>query len=82
MARLNGPCTGDPLVGSIDLGENGLCTPGCQSTSMWSTSGFSISLELPCGILDDPALAPFLHPASDGSRDSVLRLRGVVTAME
>jgi hypothetical protein len=44
--------------------------------------GFPSFLVLPSGAVDDPALAPFLHPASNGSGAKVLRLRGMATAME
>ncbi len=65
---------GAPLNMGEGLDASFLCSPG----SGW---GFDF-LELPSGAAADPALAPFLQPASDDGGAQVLRLKGVATAME
>ncbi len=72
LARHSG---GGPLSRDDSLDDSILCSPG----SGW---GYPAFLELPSGTVADPALAPFLHPASDGSGGKALRLRGAATAME
>ncbi len=72
MARHDG---GAPLCHDRSRQWSGLGAPGTG----WGSTSF---LVLPSGAVDDPALAPFLHPASDGCGAKALRLRGKATAME
>jgi hypothetical protein len=49
-------------------------TLACDSPcAMGISVGYFAFLKVPSGAVDDPALAPFLHPARDGSDATVLR---------
>jgi hypothetical protein len=72
MARHGG---GAPLSRKGSLEASPVCGPT-------GSLGYACFVALPSGTVDDPALAPFLHPAVDGGGGKVLRLRGVATAME
>jgi hypothetical protein len=71
MARHGGAA---PLCRTWSLATS----PVCNGTGLGSRT----FLTLPTGAVDDPALAPCVHPAVDGGAGKVLRLRGVVAAME
>ncbi len=64
-----------PLSRTSGLEGSILCSPG-------DSAGHLAFLVLPSGGVDDPELAPLLHPTRDGSGGKALRLRGTVTAME
>jgi hypothetical protein len=67
--------------GAGTLGRGG-SLERCSLVPPGDGSGYPAFLELPSGTVGDPVLALFLHPAGAGSGGKVLRLQGVVTAME